>query len=79
VLSWIRIRSGSVIAPSIVHGTINASAGLAVLYLRGGSDLTVGLTGVAGFVALAPVLVAVFCLQRKKDARADCKTMQKLV
>lgn len=79
VLAWIRIRSGSVIAPSIVHGTINASAGLAVLYLRGGSDLTVGLTGLAGFIALVPVLVAVFCFPRKKDASADCKTMQKLV
>ena len=52
LFTYIRIRSGSVIAVSILHGTLNGTAGLAILLLAGGSDLTIGLTGAAGFIAL---------------------------
>jgi hypothetical protein len=48
-----------VIAASIFHGTINAVPGLAVILISGGNDLTVGLTGLAGFIvfALANILL----------------------
>jgi membrane protease YdiL (CAAX protease family) len=48
ILGWLRSRSGSVIAAAIAHGAINASAGLPLLVIAGGGDLTVGLTGLAG-------------------------------
>jgi membrane protease YdiL (CAAX protease family) len=48
ILGWLRLRSGSVIAATIAHGAINASAGLPLLVILGGDDLSVGLTGAAG-------------------------------
>ena len=49
---YVRLKSGSVISVAIMHGTINASSGLAVILLRGGNDLLVGVTGLAGFIVL---------------------------
>jgi membrane protease YdiL (CAAX protease family) len=55
LFSLVRLKSGSVIAAAILHGTLNASYGLAIFVLKGGSDLTVGMTGLAGFIVLAVV------------------------
>ena len=56
--SYIRLRAKSVIAPSILHGTLTATGGLAILVIKGGNDLTTGVTGLAGFVVLALVNLA---------------------
>ena len=64
----VRERGGSVLAASVLHGSINASAGLAVLFLRGGSDLLVGLTGLAGFLVLVVVNVGVHLLRSRRPA-----------
>jgi len=53
ILSYIRLRSGSVIAAAIAHGTLNGTAALSVITIRGGNDLLVGLTGASGFIVLA--------------------------
>ena len=62
LFSYIRIKSRSVIAASIFHGAINAVPGLAIILIAGGSDLTVGLTGLAGFIvfALANILLWIY-------------------
>ncbi|MCX7956297.1 MAG: CPBP family intramembrane metalloprotease [Endomicrobia bacterium] len=52
ILSFIRKKSGSVIACSILHGGINASYGFSILFLKGGNELTVGILGLSGFVVL---------------------------
>lgn len=57
---YITIKSGSVIAASIMHGTLNATAGIAIMVIDGGSDLTVGVTGLSGFIALLIVLAGFF-------------------
>lgn len=49
---YVRIKSGSVIAAAIMHGTINATFGLAVMVIVGGNDLTTGVTGLPGFITL---------------------------
>jgi membrane protease YdiL (CAAX protease family) len=59
-----REKGGSVFAAALFHGSVNASAGVALLFLKGGSDLTVGLTGLAGFVALGAVNLALFLVRR---------------
>jgi len=51
-ITYIVIKSKSVITAAIFHGTLNAIAGISLLFLRGGSDLTNGVTGMAGFVTL---------------------------
>ncbi len=45
-------KTNSVFPAAIMHGTINSSAGYSILYLKGGNDLLVGMTGFSGFVVL---------------------------
>lgn len=49
---YITIKSRSVIGASILHGTMNAIAGMTIMVIDGGNELTVGITGLAGFIAL---------------------------
>ncbi|MDD5647601.1 MAG: CPBP family intramembrane metalloprotease [Dehalococcoidia bacterium] len=64
LFSYIRLKSRSVIAASIFHGTINAVPGLAVILISGGDELTVGLTGLAGFIVFALADVLLFFYDR---------------
>jgi len=64
ILSYIRAKSQSVIASAILHGSLNGSAGLALLMIRGGNDLTVGITGLAGFLVLLIVNIVFFLYDR---------------
>ena len=64
VFSFVRIKSGSVVAAAIVHGTFNATAGLALMFVKGGSDLTVGATGLAGIIALVVLNLIIFLFDR---------------
>ncbi len=68
LFQWIRLRSQSVVAAAILHGALNASAGLAVMVLSGGNDLTIGLTGAAGMaVLLVANLVLALAPARQKE------------
>ncbi|MBF2052986.1 MAG: CPBP family intramembrane metalloprotease [Candidatus Sericytochromatia bacterium] len=49
----VRHRSGSTLAAAVMHGSFNALAGLAVMFVSGGNDLLIGSTGLAGLLALA--------------------------
>jgi len=60
LFGYIRLRAGSVIAPSIMHGSLNASVGLSTMYVRGGSELTVGLPGLAGFIVLLIINILLY-------------------
>ncbi len=40
------------LAAAIFHGTFNGTGGLAILVLKGGNGLTVGVTGVVGLMVL---------------------------
>jgi membrane protease YdiL (CAAX protease family) len=55
IFSYIRLRAKSVIAAAIMHGTLNATAGMSILMVKGGNDLTVSVVGLAGFIVLAIV------------------------
>jgi membrane protease YdiL (CAAX protease family) len=60
VLLYITIKSKSVIAASIMHGTMNATAGISIMAINGGNDLTAGITGLAGFIALTIFITGLF-------------------
>lgn len=64
IFSYVRLKAESVIAAAIIHGSLNATAGLSLMVISGGSDLTVGITGLAGFIVLAVVNVAIFVYDR---------------
>ena len=61
---YITIKAKSVIAAAIMHGTLNGTAGLAIMLIKGGDDLTVGLTGLAGFIALIIATTGFFVYDR---------------
>jgi len=50
---YVTLRARSVLAAAIAHGTLNGTAAIAVMVIDGGDDLTVGMTGLAGFITLA--------------------------
>lgn len=52
IFSYVRLKAKSVIAVAIIHGSLNATAGLAIIVIKGGNDLLVGVTGLAGFIVL---------------------------
>ncbi len=60
IFNYIRIKSRSVISVSIMHGTINATYGISIIMVKGGDDLLIGLTGLAGFLALILTLFAFY-------------------
>ena len=60
IFSYIRLRAGSVIAAAIGHGSLNATGALGILVLRGGNDLTVGITGLAGLIVLAIIDLGIY-------------------
>jgi membrane protease YdiL (CAAX protease family) len=64
IFGYVRLKSKSVIAAAIAHGTLNGTAGVPLMVLLGGSDLTVGITGLAGFVVLAAINLAILVFQR---------------
>jgi membrane protease YdiL (CAAX protease family) len=63
LMAFVTLRANSVIAAAIFHGTLNAVAGLPLIVVTGGSDLTIGMTGLAGLIVLlvANVGLWLFC------------------
>jgi membrane protease YdiL (CAAX protease family) len=57
---YITIKAKSVIAAAIMHGTLNGTAGLTLMFTDGGNDLTVGISGLTGFIALLVCFVVLF-------------------
>jgi len=64
IFSYVRLKAKSVVAAAIIHGTLNAIAGLPLIVVKGGNDLTIGVTGLAGFVVLALVNVGLLLYDR---------------
>jgi membrane protease YdiL (CAAX protease family) len=73
LLGYLTLRAGSVVAAAIFHGTFNATAGLALLVVAGGSDLTVGVTGLAGFFVLLLANIGLFVFDRRFPTKAPVK------
>lgn len=64
IFSYIRLGAKSVIAAAIVHGSLNGTAGLAIMVVKGGNDLIIGVTGLAGFIVLVLVNFGLFVYDR---------------
>lgn len=52
IMIYITFKSKSVINASIFHGVLNSIGGLHIILLKGGTDLTRGITGIPGFIIL---------------------------
>jgi len=64
IFSYVRLKAKSVIAAAILHGSLNATAALPMVVIKGGNDLTVGVAGLAGFIVLAIVNISIFIYDR---------------
>lgn len=64
LFAYVRLKAGSLLAAALIHGSLNGTAGLALMVVSGGSDLTVGLTGLAGFIVLAGLNLLLFAHDR---------------
>lgn len=51
VFTYLTLRAGSVLAPTLFHGSFNAVGGFSVLYLTGAGNLVVSSVGLAGIGA----------------------------
>ncbi|MCS7286941.1 MAG: CPBP family intramembrane glutamic endopeptidase [Anaerolineae bacterium] len=60
IIGYIRLKSKSVLAATLMHGSLNGTAGISLLFIRGGNDLTVGITGAAGLIAMALANLAIY-------------------
>lgn len=65
-LAHLRERTGTVLSAAVFHGVFNGVAGLPLLYAAGGSDLTIGVTGLAGLIVLAGANVVLAVLRRRE-------------
>lgn len=52
LFAYIRAKAKSIVAAAIMHGSLNGTVGVSFMVLKGGSDLTVGMTGAAGLIVL---------------------------
>lgn len=77
IFSYVRVKAKSVIAAAIMHGSLNATYALSIMLVKGGNDLTTGLTGLPGFAVLAAVILALFLYDpapAEPDTRKDYGT-----
>lgn len=65
LIMYIRIKSKSVIAAAILHGTLNAGAGISVVYLTEHNDLIGGSCGLAGILVLLLIDCVLFFFDKK--------------
>lgn len=64
IIQYIRIKSKSVITATIFHGTLNASAGLSLMYLNNFNDLLGGSAGLVGFIILLVINCSLFAIDK---------------
>jgi membrane protease YdiL (CAAX protease family) len=65
IFSYIRIKSGSVIAAAILHGTLNATGGLSIMIVNGNELVT----GASGFIILSILNLLIFVLDHSIRGR----------
>lgn len=65
IFTYFTIRARSVIVAAVMHGTLNASVGIPIMVVKGGNDLTTGMTGLPGFITLAVAILILVVYDRK--------------
>jgi membrane protease YdiL (CAAX protease family) len=68
LLSYVRLKAESVFAAAVFHGTVNGLGALSVIAVSGGSNLTVGITGVSGFIVLFGMNLVLWRLMTTRDS-----------
>lgn len=66
LLLYFRKKSGSVIVPAIMHGSINALVGISNLLVEPANDLLIGGPGLAGMLVFLLTDLVIFALDARK-------------
>jgi uncharacterized protein len=64
VISYCRIRSGTIWSAVFLHGVLNAVGAVPLMVISGSSDLTSGFTGLAGILTMTVVIALVYLHDR---------------
>jgi len=67
LIGYVRLKANTVLAAAVFHGSLNANYGLAIMLIKGGNDLLVGLTGLAGFIVLAGANLVLYFVRRNEE------------
>ena len=59
-MAWVRRRSNSVLAPALLHGTINGTAGIILVFTAQADDLLGGAAGLAAVLAMVLLWAVLF-------------------
>jgi len=70
LLTFVRSRSGSVLAPAILHGTADGTVLVTLAFVRDGGDLTTGWGSLSCVAVLGAVNVALVIAMRGRDRSA---------
>jgi uncharacterized protein len=65
ILSWLRIKTRSVLAPALLHGMLNAIGGGIVLFSYKYNDLVGSIAGLAGIGGAAIVVLLIWIFDKK--------------
>jgi membrane protease YdiL (CAAX protease family) len=68
LIAYVRIKAKSVIAAAVMHGSLNGTAIVPAIVIRGGDSLTVGVMGIAGIFVLVLLNMVLFWLLKKQSA-----------
>jgi len=65
LMSWLRAKTNSVLAPTLLHGMINAAGGGVMLFAYGYNDLVGSVAGLAGILGALLTLGVILLTSRK--------------
>jgi membrane protease YdiL (CAAX protease family) len=63
--AYCRLKTKSILAPCILHGMINGTAGGIIYFIHGGHSLIIGLVGLIGIVVVALLTFLIVLLDKK--------------
>ena len=61
------LKTKSMIVAAIMHGTINAVAGVTIYFTFGGNEFLNGFTGLSGFIVMVVTILVIWIYDRSKD------------
>lgn len=72
IFAYVRLKAGSIIAPSALHGMINATGAMYVLLIASANELFSSIVGIASVIASVVITIAIVTLDKKfvKNYRA---------
>jgi uncharacterized protein len=65
IMSWLRLKTNSVLGPTLFHGMVNASGGGLLMLCYEYSDLLGSIAGLAGFIGCALIVLLIWIFDRK--------------